>query len=992
MENLPEEPKKNFYTLDKFFYFILALVVPIFMAPYVNEPMTQKYGFTSIIYFLIVLFLSIRVFRSKKDYEINFPIQWIAWLLLSLTAIISIIPATRINLNYSFHTFEVSIFLLASMVISLHIINFSNKRNIIEWILMLFIVSGFLVALDALTNFYSGYDFFLNQHFPAFSRATVKSTIGNPNFVSDYLASLIPITLYFIIYKGKYLFNKFDKYVGLSVRLFMMVNVLFYLSVIMISQTRGTWLAAMIGWGVFLLSLLILKFRSLKFQYNKTTFVWVLIFVALVISVALLYSGNNALTRGKVSVTKRFSTINSQFLSAETDTSKQRIMAWTSAWREFKMSPILGTGVGTYKYYTNYALGDIQKDKPTFIASWKNYNRAHNDYIQTLSEMGILGFLALLFIIVTLVYGFFKVLFRETDSEKLMLFLLLVTAALVSTIHSTVSFPLHLSPNSLLYTVLLSIIFGKFLYPSKKIKLTNKQVKVVILIILIVIMIPAMYAKTAAWTSEALFVKGNIDLQYSQSYYQAFSQSKNRNYAEQSIEHYRNAYNEFQRSIKWDPAFGKTYFYIGNLTSAQIRYNTFLNKSRTNLSVLRSDKRLYSFIEDYLKDPIDNEISVLKNNTKYYQTLSYLRIFVDSTNAWLTSLNYLVDKNTFRILGQRYSTLASLSYNLYNSYKSAGYNDLAKERLNKAYEYSQRSIYYLDKAVYIMPGWRNLKDWWDFYNIAFEVSLTDYDLENRVHNIDPKYKPDVLPFIANLSRMRIWVGDEMKIKNDIDSIVFKYLPRMPKSIQDEIVGLTPLPKVKVTDYDILKHRPSTKDNTLLLYNYKKYYNDYSLIKQSEILDKNFNGDALIDQFKKYKAELDKIVPEYTKLVNQKENSAYTIGNNFDQQRFLKLQNTKNSLTNKLNSTIDSILRYRAFYVGSYYYFPKTRAVKFSSDPDLNQYVKSYMSKYFGYNLSDNDIKNYMGQFYINKGLSAFKDSKTQILKANDTLEKIIKLY
>jgi hypothetical protein len=107
---------------------------------------------------------------------------------------------------------------------------------------------------------------------------------------------------------------------------------------------------------------------------------------------------------------------------------------------------------------------------------------------------------------------------------------------------------------------------------------------------------------------------------------------------------------------------------------------------------------------------------------------------------------------------------------------------------------------------------------------------------------------------------------------------------------------------------------------------------------------------------------------------------------------LTLQNTKNSLTNKLNSTIDSILRYRAFYVGSYYYFPKTRAVKFSSDPDLNQYVKSYMLKYFGYNLSDNDIKNYMGQFYINKGLSAFKDSKTQILKANDTLEKIIKLY
>ncbi len=982
------------YTIDKFLYFVLALIVPIFMVKYVHEPMTQKYGFTSILYFAIFLFLTIRIIKSKNDLHVNIPIQWIAWTLLAFASIISIIPATSINLNYSFHTFEVSFFFLATMLISLHIINFSDKRNLIEWILMFFIISGFLVALDALTNFYYGYDFFLNVHFTPFDRTTVKSTIGNPNFVSDYIASLLPIVLYFVVYGGKYLFDREDKITKFVVRIFMILNLVFYLAVIMISQTRGTWLAAMIGWSLFVLSILYIKFiKKVKMNYNGSTLVWILIFVILSMTIVVVYSGNNVFTKGKISVTKRFATINSQFLSAETDTSKQRIMAWTSAYKEFKMSPILGTGVGTYKFYTNYALGDIQKDKPTFIASWKNYNRAHNDYIQTLSEMGLLGFTILLFIILTLAYGYFKVLKTEDNPEKLLLFLLLVTGALVSTIHSTVSFPLHLSPNSLLYTFLLSIIFGKYLYPSKQITISNKKAKIILVILLIAVMLPAMYGKVAAWSSETLFVKGNYDLQYSQSYYQAFNQTHDKKYLEDSLKHYEQAYNEFQGSIKWDPAFGKTYFYIGNLVSSQVRYGTFLAKSKTDLSVLRSDKRLYSFVVDYLKDPIDNEISVLKDKGRSFSdTLSYLRIFVDSTNAWLTSLEYLVDKNTFRILGQRYSTLATLSFDLYESYSAAGYKNLAEERLEKTYEYANKSIYYLDKAAYIMPGWRNLADWYDFYNVAFEVSLTDYNLQKRLNNINPKFKITLAPFIVNLARMRIWVADEMKMYNDIDSVVFKYLPRLPKTMQSEILGFKPLPKVKIDTLNILTHRPKITGNELLIYNYKKYYNDYSLEKQSKILDSRFDSDRLINEFKTGKKELAAILPKYTKLAQEQENSAYTIGNNFNEGEFISLQKQKDKLISKLNSILDYALRYRAFYAGNYYYYPKTREVKFTVDSTLPTYTKDYIKRYFGYSVSDDQVKNYMGQFYIGNGLNAYINSKKQIDNANDTLKKILSLY
>jgi hypothetical protein len=353
----------------------------------------------------------------------------------------------------------------------------------------------------------------------------------------------------------------------------------------------------------------------------------------------------------------------------------------------------------------------------------------------------------------------------------------------------------------------------------------------------------------------------------------------------------------------------------------------------------------------------------------------------------------LVDKNTFRILGQRYSTLAGISFNLYQSYKSKGFNNIAEKRLELAYKYANRSVYYLDKAAYIMPGWRNLKDWNDFYNVAFEVSLTDYNLENRIHSINPIYKDTaILPFIANLGRMRIWVANEMKMKNDIDSVIFKYLPQMPASVRDQILGLKPLVNVKVANFDILKHRPKITDNTIMIYEYRKYYKGYSLEKQSKILDSNFNQEKIINDFKFFNDKLNGILPKYTKLAQERENAAYTIGSKFNNKEFSELQREKNMYVGKINSLFDSSLKYRAFYAGKYYYYPKTRVIKFSVDSDLSSYTKQYISSYFGTKISDSDVKNYLYQFYIKDGLNSYIDSKSKIQNANDTLEKLLKLY
>ncbi len=73
------------------------------------------------------------------------------------------------------------------------------------------------------------------------------------------------------------------------------------------------------------------------------------------------------------------------FLTAKTQDVRPRL--WGAAWRQFQLSPLTGTGSGTYLYY-----GRLLRDPGV----QQDPEHAHNDYLELLAEYGILGGAALL--------------------------------------------------------------------------------------------------------------------------------------------------------------------------------------------------------------------------------------------------------------------------------------------------------------------------------------------------------------------------------------------------------------------------------------------------------------------------------------------------------------------------------------------------------------------------------------------------------------------
>jgi hypothetical protein len=84
----------------------------------------------------------------------------------------------------------------------------------------------------------------------------------------------------------------------------------------------------------------------------------------------------------------------------------QRLMEWRKAWLTFLSSPLLGVGIGHYGWHSFvlHGLPEFSDAVPTL----QLYHHAHNLFLEVLAELGIVGLLVLLFLLVTWIKQFLK--------------------------------------------------------------------------------------------------------------------------------------------------------------------------------------------------------------------------------------------------------------------------------------------------------------------------------------------------------------------------------------------------------------------------------------------------------------------------------------------------------------------------------------------------------------------------------------------------------
>jgi len=174
--------------------------------------------------------------------------------------------------------------------------------------------------------------------------------------------------------------------------------------------------------------------------------------IGVIAAIALLGGGFAYVTDRSFAIRARANTV---FVSSDI-----RFQLWEAAWKQFKLAPVFGTGSRTYVYYGRMFRAPQMQNDPVF---------AHNDWLQTLAEYGIVGVLFIVgFVLAHLRHGWrrwYRIVERFSSApaspeERSALALQIGTLSAITAclVHAAVDFNLHIPANMLVAAFLFGML------------------------------------------------------------------------------------------------------------------------------------------------------------------------------------------------------------------------------------------------------------------------------------------------------------------------------------------------------------------------------------------------------------------------------------------------------------------------------------------------------------------------------------------------------
>ncbi|SHH43729.1 O-antigen ligase family protein [Thermosipho atlanticus] len=494
-----------------------VVLVALFSHPKLTyEFSVPKYAILTLAISILFTYL---MFKWIKEKKIKFYITsaHVLWFAFGIVSIISSFNVLRDNPYYFRRSFDIALYVLFNVLLAIYFSTVYKDKQKISTLLFTFLITSFVISVDALLNFYFGFDLFLGKVGEPFTRAAIKSTVGNVIFTANYIDMLLPIALYFIL--------SFD--LGLKkpnflkvffLKLFASISFIVGLTAVIVSQTRSEYIAIIIMSSLYVIFYLVWarKKKNKAFEtirkndeqlakkllvLTKYLLIGVLVLSALIV---VLYNTPNPLTgNGKVSMTSRFSAMTS------VSSKDERFLSWFTSLELWEDHKIFGTGIGTYQLLSITKMGEYLEKHPELYYGWNNFKRAHNDYFQILGETGLVGFILIISLLFSLAYFFFTIPKKIEERDDLILFLSLSVAVVGFAIQSVFSFPGHLLPNALAATFFASVAIGPY-FTKKEFKEFKGFLAVVIAFLIVVIAYTSMYLRWNHFISEVNFKNGNI--------------------------------------------------------------------------------------------------------------------------------------------------------------------------------------------------------------------------------------------------------------------------------------------------------------------------------------------------------------------------------------------------------------------------------------------------------------------------------------------------
>jgi len=346
--------------------------------------------------------------------------------------------------------------LWALLILLLSFINLQQIRVLLKTLVFVSGLSAIWGILQAL-----GFGFYNGAGVDFFNRG-VPSFFGNPNFVSMFVAALIPVGLLFL-YQSK----------DFKQRIYYSVSIFFQLWLLIILASRGALLALIAG-------LLTVVFLSLLFykQASKSLLIFLIVIVA---GIALGFGFLNIVRPGTIQSTLTFSDVNVQ----------DRWGVWTLALHSMAKRPLLGVGLGSFQLM-------FEHDRTSQIIYSGFFDDAHNLPL----ELGVTGGLPLLALFLWLIVLALKSglgqLTKDYDPEVIAL-VAAIAAWLVASLFTPVDIPCYVA-----LAILVSACLGRGL-KTKDFELSLPKAAKKLAVVLGVVLI--LYGCTF-FTAETLFFIG----------------------------------------------------------------------------------------------------------------------------------------------------------------------------------------------------------------------------------------------------------------------------------------------------------------------------------------------------------------------------------------------------------------------------------------------------------------------------------------------------
>lgn len=307
-----------------------------------------------------------------------------------------------------------------------------TTRNRLVVLMVVFFLVGFGEALYGLILYFGGDE--LGLWNPGHSSGAVSGTYVNQNHFAGLMEMTIPAGM------GLLIMNREQYETGhgiagglrsfssmlLGQRGILLLGLLVMFSALILSTSRGA--VGSLGVAVFLAVLITVRRKGTKTRELKAG-----LSVAALIALAIFWVGADQLS----------SKLESSGLSSNRGDLRE------TSYRIFSDSPLLGTGVGTYRWV-------FPRFKDERFGSGF-YEHAHNDYLEILGEQGIIGFSLLAIALGLITAHVVKAYRRRNDPLARGALFATLVGCMSLLIHGFVDFNFHIPGNAAYFSALLGI-------------------------------------------------------------------------------------------------------------------------------------------------------------------------------------------------------------------------------------------------------------------------------------------------------------------------------------------------------------------------------------------------------------------------------------------------------------------------------------------------------------------------------------------------------